>query len=248
MSKWRQGIITDAGLDLLARAEAGEKMTLTRVALGDGQWSGDPPPTVSALARQVLAVPILGISSGGTGGIQIRADVRHADVPEDFWLWESGVFARGETGDEILYAYNHAEQASFIDQNQIDVLSINLEVYIGRAQNVTAVLDLSVAYATIDMLRAVEEIAMGALQVTTGTTAGTATTTNEPYPMPMRTVPTLTYSNLKTWSNMASVNSTVVPSGNESNLGIQGIIAQGPTALTAGTNYVVDYTADAEIY
>ena len=39
MAEFKQGVITNKGLDLLARAQAGTcKITFTRFQLGDGTW------------------------------------------------------------------------------------------------------------------------------------------------------------------------------------------------------------------
>jgi len=149
MSKWEPGTMTAAGLDLLARAEAGERMQITRVALGDGTLGSADPVALTALVNQVHTVPVLEINRVGTGGVHVRADVAQAALPFDFWWREVGVFAAGETGPEILYAYNSVDgNASYLGPGGQNMILITMPIFIGTAADVIIVVDHSMVYLT----------------------------------------------------------------------------------------------------
>lgn len=166
MSKWEQGIVTNTGLGILAKAQEGKRLIITRIGLGDGRLGSAQAATMTALANQVSTVPITEALTTGGGIVDIRASIRPQDVPADFYWREVGVFARLEDGQEGLYLYSTAgDNASLIAKDSMEVMSLLIPVYIGNAQSVTAVLDESVAFVTIPTLAPrVTDIMEGALK------------------------------------------------------------------------------------
>ena len=58
MALFTSQILTRKGEALLAKAMGGREMTFTRIALGDGQLSGQSPMELEALISQKVSLPI----------------------------------------------------------------------------------------------------------------------------------------------------------------------------------------------
>lgn len=148
--------MTDAGMNLLIRAIAGEQITFTRFKVGNGEMGATLQNTLTDLLNVVLDFPIDSADASYEGYIGLSGTFYNRDIVSDFYWRELGVFARGEDGTEILYAYAYDEEnASLLKKNTDDVVveqSVSVVVAIGTAEHVTAVISHSAVYASKEAL------------------------------------------------------------------------------------------------
>lgn len=133
--------ITNAGLLLLTNAQGGnDTITFTRMAIGDGKIGNSPVETLTTLVSQKAEMPITQKKIVKTGTYQIGAYFSNKDITTGFYWRETGVFAKGNDGKEILYCYTNIGDAT-------DYISVaadkRIEKYIyqslsvGNATNIT---------------------------------------------------------------------------------------------------------------
>lgn len=102
MANWQGAILTNAGIALQARVEAGEtKLNLTRLKLGDGMPTS--LETMTDLQHPVQVVGITSITPNEDGTIVVNGTVTNADLAEGYYLREYGLFAEDDDGNEVLY-------------------------------------------------------------------------------------------------------------------------------------------------
>ena len=119
-------------------------MTFTQVKIGDGSLAeGQSGDTLTDLMHARVTVPIVDMDIPQNGYVGLTGEFDSGDVAEDFPWREMGVFARGEDGAEILYAYaNDGENAGILRALNTEILTeqaVTLIVAIGEAEKVTAV-------------------------------------------------------------------------------------------------------------
>lgn len=145
--------LTRAGKLVLAKGLIGKEIHFTKVALGDGAFDYDVESVfdLEGLRNWRMDLPLTAKEIRGDGTVYVEAFLSNAEVAEGFACREHGLFALDpDSGDEILYAYRNAgNDYDFIPANTGPAhKNIYLE-YIAEiqdAENVTATLDLSVAY------------------------------------------------------------------------------------------------------
>lgn len=136
--------LTDRGKSLLMRAIAGEEIEFTRFKIGDGYLAaGETGDELNDLIHTVLVFPITGMDVSQQGYVGLSGEFDSGDVAEDFAWREMGIFARGEDGAEILYAYaNDGEDAGVLRALNTEILTeqtVTLIVAVGEAEHITAV-------------------------------------------------------------------------------------------------------------
>lgn len=145
--------LTAAGKKVLARGLLGEQILFTKVSIGDGYFDYDTESVydLTELRNWRMDLPLSAEELKGDGTVYIEAWLSNAEVYEGFACREHALIAIDqETGKEIIYAYkNCGEEYDFIPSNSGTAhKNIYLEYIceIQDAENVSAVLDLSVAY------------------------------------------------------------------------------------------------------
>jgi hypothetical protein len=145
MAEFRQGVITNNGLNLLARAQAGlATITFTKATIGDGTWASDTPQetimasTALRHARAEFPVSSATFVNHATSLLTIVAsNVENTET--GYYIREVGVYATdGVT--EILYAIYLAEEPDwFPAYNSITPFSVTYNCYItvANAETVT---------------------------------------------------------------------------------------------------------------
>lgn len=136
--------LTNRGKSLLMRAIAGEEITFTRFKIGDGtlaeNQTGDE---LNDLIHSVLDFSIVDVDTSKAGYVGLSGEFDSADIVNDFPWRELGIFAMGEDGTEVLYAYaNDGEDAGMLRALNTEILTeqtVTLIVAIGEAEHVTAV-------------------------------------------------------------------------------------------------------------
>ena len=147
--------ITTAGLIILAKGVAGQKINYTKIVLGDGYLEeGQTPRTLTGMVSPKATVDITKLKING-------------DEIEGFYYRELGLYAEDpdpEVG-EVLYCYgNCGDLAEWIPPSggaTIVEKTIDIVTAIGTATNVTAYIPAD-AYATKEDYETYKAIALGA--------------------------------------------------------------------------------------
>ena len=113
MSNFIGTVLTNEGKKLLGKVLAGEKLTFTKVCVGDGDVAEADIKDLTDLASYKLTLPITTIQDQGDGTVKIRSTITNRGLTTGFFIRELGLFAQGEDGIEILYAYTKSIDADF---------------------------------------------------------------------------------------------------------------------------------------
>ena len=98
--------LTSAGLALLTNAQGGnDTIVFTKMVIGDGKLEDTPISTLTALVSPKAEMPITQKKLVKTGTFQIGAYFSNTDIKVGFYWRETGIFAKGNDGKEILYCY-----------------------------------------------------------------------------------------------------------------------------------------------
>ena len=162
VARAKEGLkLTSYGVDLIAKANAGQQLLYTRVALGDAVRNGKIiSPTDEEILdmnglihERTINLPIADVRFGGGGTCILRFQVQNLNLAEGFWAREIGLFARDpDTHAEVLYAYkNNGALSSYITGGDSAVainLIVTLITVIDQATNVTAIVDANLLFVT----------------------------------------------------------------------------------------------------
>ena len=100
--------VTEAGRALLAGSIGGQAVTFTRMALGDGLYTGDLSGVEEMLSQKLsLTVSQVGREENR---VKIRAVMGMNQLETPFYWRELGVFAKGADQQEVLAVYGSAGQ------------------------------------------------------------------------------------------------------------------------------------------
>jgi len=150
MAKFNGFILTEKGRELLAKGLAGETITFTRMAIGDGT-SLTSERERTELVNQITTLSILNINVKGNGTCEINALLTNKSVTTGFYIKELGIFAHGNDNVEILYAYNISTSPDFVPpfsaNNVVEIEYVDT-IIVDQVANVTAVIDPSITYIT----------------------------------------------------------------------------------------------------
>ena len=150
MAKFNGFILTEKGRELLAKGLAGETITFTRMAIGDGT-SLTSERERTELVNQITTLPILNINVKRNGTCEINALLTNKSVTTGFYIKELGIFAHGNDNVEILYAYNISTSPDFVPpfsaNNVVEIEYVDT-IIVDQVANVTAVIDPSITYIT----------------------------------------------------------------------------------------------------
>jgi len=150
MAKFNGFILTEKGRELLAKGLAGETITFTKMAIGDGT-SLTSERERTALVNQITTLPILNINVKRNGTCEINALLTNKSVTTGFYIKELGIFAHGNDNVEILYAYNISTSPDFVPpfsaNNVVEIEYVDT-IIVDQATNITAVIDPSITYIT----------------------------------------------------------------------------------------------------
>jgi len=153
MAKYYKYNLTSAGINMIGLSQgSGAALTFTGIQIGDGQLAdGDDIKTFTALKNPLLLLPVSECKQTSNGKVTITAVVDNSNVTSGFFAREIGVMAKVGTGATQLYYYAYAGNYCdyYADKNTpIEDTKIIIELTIGSVENVTAVVDSTVLYAT----------------------------------------------------------------------------------------------------
>jgi len=160
--------ITTAGLIVLAKGVAGQKINYTKIVLGDGYLEeGQTPRTLTGVVSPKATVDITKLKINGDGTVAVGGIFTNGDETDGFYYRELGLYAEDpdpEVG-EVLYCYgNCGDLAEWIPPSggaTIVEKTIDIVTAIGTATNVTAYIPAD-AYATKEDYETYKAIALGA--------------------------------------------------------------------------------------
>lgn len=146
--------LTNKGIALQAKLLAGGTLHYTRMAMGDGTLSGSIE-SMTALVHSVASLDIAKVTTLSGGKVVVGAKMTNAAIGTGFYWRELGVFAQDPDEGEILYCYGNAGvSADYIPpgtggsdavEKYIDVTTL-----VGNASSVTATIDTSLVFVTIN--------------------------------------------------------------------------------------------------
>jgi len=143
--------LTNAGINALLRAMSGDEITLTRVKVGNGE--PQPVGTATDLANPLAALSISALEIANQKAT-ISVTLTNSTLEAGFRMTEIGVFAQDQddSSAEILYAYGTEPDstADYIAASGDSILEedITIDVFVSNAENVSAIINESLVYAT----------------------------------------------------------------------------------------------------
>ncbi|WP_319403136.1 phage tail protein [uncultured Anaeromusa sp.] len=157
MSQYGGMTLTAAGLALETKAQTGVAIHFTRVSLGEGTLAaGQLLSALTDLISRKLDLPIIVCDVTGTGTAQLQAVLQNKNLVTGFFAREIGVYATDPDAGEILYAVaNAGTMADYIPAGGgADVVELILSVItvVGQASTVTAEINTSLLFATVQAL------------------------------------------------------------------------------------------------
>lgn len=156
MAKYPNITLTNGGINMIAESQGSGQLIFTSIKLGDGTTaSGEDLKALTDLKNPLLIADISSIDDTTSAGqISLTAVINNANVTTGFFARELGIYAKiGTDGTEKLYAYTNAgNYADYMpDKNTpIDENKIKVTLVVGNASSVTAIINSSIVYTTID--------------------------------------------------------------------------------------------------
>lgn len=149
--------ITNAGLLLLAKAQAGAELTFTKIVIGSGYLpSGTTPRTIEAVVEPITTLDIVKKEVNDDRTATIGGVFTNKEITQEFYYRELALFAHDPDLGEILYCYGNAgETAELIPAHGSATLVeklVDIVTIIGNAQTVNAFM-ASGAYASIESVQ-----------------------------------------------------------------------------------------------
>ena len=161
MAQFTDITITRAGLDMIAKSQAGDNLIFTGLKIGDGQISGQSIPDLTDLISVKKEIPINSVTAKNEGHVEILGIIDNEDISVGFFVREIGIYAKiNEGGTPALYGYTNAgNYASYISDKSIpmDAFKFKIDLVVGNAGNVSFVSDKSLVYVTQENLDAHNE-------------------------------------------------------------------------------------------
>lgn len=145
--------LTDAGNALLARAQVGEQLTITRAQVGEGTWPTETTyANITALVTPVKYMTLTGMTVNGDQtkiGIQFtNSGVGRAFQWTEFALWAADPDHPDDRSYDILYGTAYAGDTPVPIESALTEFLFNVIIKVGRATNVTVLVDSSLVYLT----------------------------------------------------------------------------------------------------
>ncbi|WP_061317433.1 hypothetical protein [Clostridium botulinum] len=142
MAIFKNMSITEKGISLYAKAQAGQQINFTKLQIGSGQIENRNPMTLTTLLEPQLDVPIVSIiANSELKSAAIIGKITNKNVKEAMYICELGLFANDPDEGEILYGYVSAGQYGdyYAPESQGPFnWEYQVNASIGNAANVTA--------------------------------------------------------------------------------------------------------------
>ena len=148
--------LTDKGKEMLLRSLEGQQLVFTSVHIGDGEISGpDAIPALEDLVSSIKSVDIIK-AQRNTDYMTVEAYFKNDEIPRSFDWREIGVFVADpdnpdDRSSDILFVYQNAyDTAEYISISTAEIIekTVRVNVFVGEAENISAVIDSSVVFVT----------------------------------------------------------------------------------------------------
>lgn len=178
--------ITDIGRSYLAKAQTGQKLVITKAVIGKGALPDESMiPSITAVIDPVITLNIAGIKTNGaqtTVSMQFTNRTADGSLLPGFSWYEVALFAQVENNadcPEAIYAYANAIDATHADYigNGLTEFKYNMILNTGNATNITAMIDESLIFASMQDL---QEVADGKVADTSSDETGQHINVNDP--------------------------------------------------------------------
>lgn len=152
---------TTAGKALQIRALSGEPLVFTQIQVGEGTLTAESIPTLTGLVSVIKSINI-SKSTRTDERYTIEGAFRNDEIARSFYYRELGIFAADpeypdERSKDILYAYQNAyDTAEYISISSGEIIEklIRVNLFVGEADTVSAVIDSSTVFVTRDEMSA----------------------------------------------------------------------------------------------
>ncbi|WP_273321203.1 tail fiber protein [Vallitalea guaymasensis] len=149
-------VFTNKGRLLRTKAELGTTLEFTKIGIGKGIIDEQPVSELTDLIDSVLDVDITNLKTYTNGQARIGGVFINKGLSYGFYWRELGLFANDPDNGEILYCYGNAgDLAEYIPADGGSELLekyVSIVALIGNASNVTATINSSLVYATMEQL------------------------------------------------------------------------------------------------
>ncbi|MGM9639743.1 MAG: hypothetical protein ACI3V3_00080 [Faecousia sp.] len=149
--------LTNAGLNVLLRSLAGDRIIFTRAQIGNG--AAKAPATAESLSNPLLELPIQAIDVSTTNAT-LKTKFNNNTVEAGFRHTETGIWVQNQddSSAEVLYAYGTQPEdtADYISASGDSILETQMDflVFVGESQNISAIISESLVYASAADLKA----------------------------------------------------------------------------------------------
>lgn len=144
MAKYPSIVTTKKGLDLISEANSQNKaVAFTKVMIGDGEIGNSDIMLLTALMSPKMSLPLTSGKDLKNGHTVLNFALSNKTLDSGFYAREIGVFARVNSGPEVLFAYtNGGNYVDYIPDKSTPLNSqvIEVELVTGNAQNVQVIL------------------------------------------------------------------------------------------------------------
>lgn len=143
--------LTNLGINLLLRAQAGTKIVFTQVQFGAGMPQAAASATALSASKLSCGIDSIAVKDGYA---TIIVKFKNAAITTGFSRTETGIFAQNpdDSTKNILFAYGSAEamSADYIPASTDEVLETQFElmIFVGTTENVSAIINESLVYAS----------------------------------------------------------------------------------------------------
>lgn len=156
--------LTDEGNALLAKAQTGVALTITRAQIGEGIWpSGTNYANIKALVTPVKDLSIVR-KTESSGQAKITVQFSNSGVGRKFqWrefaLWAADPDSPDDREKDILYGTSYAGDSPIPIESALTEFIFNVIIKTGSATNITVVIDGSLIYLSEeDFDRKIDEL------------------------------------------------------------------------------------------
>ena len=130
MAQYDGMVLTNDGINLLAKCQLGQKIEFTKVLIGDGRVpDGKVFQDMTELVNTKLALGIQNVDFVEDGRVDVTAIINNNSLETGFFVREIGLFAKPVDGAEILYAYTNAgDYADYLPNAKVNEVTDQIVV------------------------------------------------------------------------------------------------------------------------
>lgn len=108
-------VITDAGRELIAQMLAERTaVTFTRICTSDWDYSTEDLKSLTGMQEIRQEVPISQIVKQDSARVEVMGAVDNRQLAEGYYIRAVGLYAKGEAGEELLYAVSISEHPDYM--------------------------------------------------------------------------------------------------------------------------------------